>query len=59
MELLDILKKNENIETEKIYNLMYEVDRMDFAPEDSGGKAYANGPLPFGFGFNMSARIFS
>ena len=57
IELLDQLRQHKNIKTDKIYNLMKEVDRMDFVPEDIYDRAYSNSALPFGFGFNMSARI--
>lgn len=52
--LVDLALKGEGIEDERVLDAMRKVPRHSFVPPESRGEAYANRPLPIGYGQTIS-----
>lgn len=53
-ELVDFLKTEGVLKSERVIAAFEAVDRRNFVPEEMGGLAYADEPLPIGFGQTIS-----
>lgn len=53
-ELVDFLKEREVLKSSNIIAAFEAVDRQDFVPEEMKAAAYADEPLPIGFGQTIS-----
>jgi len=53
--LVDHLRRYGYVRSDKVYRAMLLVDRREFVPEDEREYAYADEPLPIGYGQTISA----
>lgn len=56
-QLIESLIKNGYLKTPEIINAFYKIDRADFISEKLKNEAYANTPLPIGYGQTISQPL--